>query len=506
MPHAGTETDRFLLQEFAMSARRIATVIALASVALGGAILAQPRTPRLEAAECPFAREGWAAPVKAECRWLVVPQDRDRVDGPSVRLFVVVLRPAQTSTQPPLVMLHGGPGESALLPMVRGAARRGPPHRELVIYDQRGAGLSEPDPCPAYPSRVHELHANEVLGSTRSDALEAIARECVASMRARDIAPAAYSTTANAADLVDLRLALRYERWDLYGASYGARLALEAMRRDPRGIRAVVLENPLPPGPESAEAPMSTQFVLERVFAACGRSAACNAAFPRLEQTFLAVFDTLSRSPVAAPAAEASTQRPALDGEGLVNGTRRLLRSRDGIVRLPLLLHELQRGDRSRAAHELVRLADASPGRPVRASFWLVQCHDQYGPAYRARLDSVRASVWRPLRGMRDNLQQCPLWQTRFATADDGAPVMSEIPTLVLTGEFDARTPIEFGRRIATTLSRSYMFELPGETHGGQPTGCRALILARFLDNPERLPDGSCIGQMPPLEFLTQWP
>jgi pimeloyl-ACP methyl ester carboxylesterase len=107
---------------------------------------------------------------------------------------------------------------------------------------------------------------------------------------------------------------------------------------------------------------------------------------------------------------------------------------------------------------------------------------------------------------MRNNAQECPLWQTSFATPDEHAPVVSDIPALVLTGEFDARTPVEFGRRIASTLSRSYVFELPSETHGGQPTGCRAAILAQFLANPERLPDASCIGQMRPLEFLTRWP
>lgn len=489
-----------------MTTRRVATVVALSSIALDSGILAQPHTARLEPTGCPFAGETWAAQIQADCRWLVVPQDRSHVDGPSVRLFVVLVHPEQTSARPPLVMLHGGPGESALQPMVRGAARRGPPLRELVIYDQRGAGLSEPDPCPAYASRVKELHFDELLGSTRRDAQETIARECIASMHARNLAPATYSTAANAADLLDLRLALGHERWDVYGASYGARLALEAMRRDPRGIRAVVLENPPPPGPEWAEAPLTTQFALKRVFAACSRSAACDAAFPSLEQTFLAVFDTLTRAPVAMTAVEGSGQRAALDGDGLVNGIRRLMRSRDGIAQIPLLLNELHRGDRSRAARELVRLADVSPGRPVRASFWLVQCYDQYGPLYRARLDSVRSGVWRPLRSVRDNLQECPLWQTAFANPADGTPVVSDIPALVLTGEFDARTPVEFGKRIASTLSRSYMFEFPGETHGGPPSGCRASILGRFLDDPDRPPDASCVSQMPALEFLTRWP
>jgi len=464
--------------------QRIAiTAVVIASIFMQRGVLGQSSPRQMEMAECPFAREEWAANLNAECRWLIVPERRDHDDDRWVRLFIVILRAPQPSGRPPLGLLHGGPAESALLRMVRGASRQ-PLARDIVIYDQRGAGLSQPDPCPAYPTT---------------------AAECAAFMRTDHIDPAAYSTPANVLDLMDLRVALGYDRWDLYGASYGSRLAQEAMRRDPHGIRSVILENPVPPGAEIAEAPLTTQRALERVFAACHRSATCHGTFSHPMEDFLAVFDTLVRTPVFVPPPDTTGDQAVLDAEGFAPAIRRLLRSREGIASLPLLLHELRSGDRVRAAGELFRLARSGGGDPVRAAFWLVNCYDQFGPVYRARLDSIRSMAWPPLRGLGGSLAECPVWQESFAAPEDFQPVKSDIPTLVVSGEFDPRTPLEFGRRIAATLSRSYLFEMPGETHGGGPTGCRAAILAEFLQDPEHKPDGSCIPNMPAIEFLTAW-
>ena len=55
---------------------------------------------------------------------------------------------------------------------------------------------------------------------------------------------AAYNSPASAADLNDLRLALGYKEWNLYGRSYGGRLALTVMRDYPTGIRSVILDSP----------------------------------------------------------------------------------------------------------------------------------------------------------------------------------------------------------------------------------------------------------------------
>lgn len=486
--------------------RRVALLTAGVPLAFAHPLSAQTPARSLESADCPFAGEAWATGVNAECRWLVVPESRASNNGPTVRLFVVVLRADSPAALPPVVMLHGGPGQSALIPMVRGAATVAARNRDRVFYDQRGAGLSEPDPCPAYAQRTQELTRGQAAYESRTadrSALVQVAHECVSGMRARGLDPAAWNTGANAADLADLRRALEYEQWDIYGASYGARLALEAMRSDPRGIRSVVLENPFPPGAEPQSA-LATQNALRRVFAACARTPACNSIFPSLDQTFDAVYDTLRRSPLLLSRSDGTTNQSTLDGDDFVLAVRRLLRTRDGIASLPLLLSELHRGDRQRAAQELVQLQQGA-GLATRAVFWLVQCYDEYGQDYLADLEDVRARASRPFRNLRDNLQECPIWQSRFAPPESREAVASDIPVLILTGEFDARTPVEFGREIAAAMPHAHVFEFPGETHGGRPAACRASVLEQFLADPQRRPDGSCITRMSPFEFRTAW-
>jgi len=159
----------------------------------------------------------------------------------------------------------------------------------------------------------------------------------------RGVDRSAYNTAASAADLIDLRRALGYASWDVYGASYGARLAQEAMALDGRAIRAVVLASPLARSFSSqAEQPLSTERALEHLFAACGRQATCRDAFPNVEQDFYVAYDALTASPVPVPTVRPDGGRDTVwfDGRRLVDDIRNrmLNRPRMGAARLPLLL------------------------------------------------------------------------------------------------------------------------------------------------------------------------
>lgn len=66
---------------------------------------------------------------------------------------------------PPLVLLHGGPGERGIDNSLRPLAAPPLPRlRDVVIYDQRGAGYSEPALCPDYGRRRFEALAAERSG------------------------------------------------------------------------------------------------------------------------------------------------------------------------------------------------------------------------------------------------------------------------------------------------------------------------------------------------------
>jgi pimeloyl-ACP methyl ester carboxylesterase len=193
----------------------------------------------------------------------------------------------------------------------------------------------------------------------------------------------------------------------------------------------------------------------------------------------------------------------SLDGDRLITAIRERMVLGGDLGRIPLLLHELRAGDRQRAAREIVGEGVAPATLTGRALRELVNCYDHYGPAYRNTLRSTNARVQPPFR--RALTRECEEWLPRFAEASARTPVRSDIPALVLWGRFDDRTPAEHARRIAATLTRSYLVEFPDKGHDPRPDACQGGIVLQFLEDPRRSPDTSCIEKAPPIRFATAW-
>lgn len=479
-----------------------------ALVMTSAAVSAQERVSRFERAPCPFERGDWARDVTLECGWFITPEVREKPQGRPVRLAVAVFRAKEANGDPPLVLLHGGPGQSGLRIYARATAE-GPLRmtRDVVIYDQRGAGLSQPRLCPEF-QQVLTVVRNLNTDREKEEATNNGIRQCIASLLAQEIEPAAYNTSTSADDLTDLRKALGYATWDVYGGSYGARLAQEAMRRDPTGIRSVVMESPVTRGPETqAEFDLSFQRAVEQVFTDCTTQPACRAAFPAIEDDFYAVHDELNKTPLAVVVKDGSLK---LDGARLTAIINNHVIDRPGrIAQLPFLLSELRRGDAMRAAQRVVGfrpentvIMTPSDHEPL---LRLVNCFDVYGARYREMRKVARQQIRAPFLNTALELSDCTLWQKRFADPSTQEPVRSDIPALIVTGRYDDRTPTNHARRIAASLSRAYLFEFPNEGHGARPLGCHASIVGEFLANPFQEPDGSCIRTIPPIQFVTSW-
>src|SRR5262249_56137802 len=107
--------------------------------------------PRLGGGDWVVDGEG-GGDVRRECGWLVAPESRDRPTANTVRLAVEIFRAKEPSGAPPLVLLHGGPGGPGGIRLYSAGIAKSPlpRHRDVVIYDQRGAGSSEPKLCRAY--------------------------------------------------------------------------------------------------------------------------------------------------------------------------------------------------------------------------------------------------------------------------------------------------------------------------------------------------------------------
>jgi pimeloyl-ACP methyl ester carboxylesterase len=396
---------------------------------------------------------------------------------------VVVLRAAGPRVAPdPVVFLSGGPGQAALPAL--GAFREQPwrAARDLIIVDQRGTGLSAPL-CPEAREDVLRAVARDL--STKEDlaAHREVARRCRQSLRARGVDPDRYDSAATAADLDDLRRAMGIERWNLLGISYGTRLALTAMRHHPEGIRSVVLDSVYPPGEDLYGTP-SLATALERLEAECAASPDCREAGVGPEASFAALEADLASHPLVLP--EGVTGLPpgpfVVNPQDLRLVVDFFIHFNEVRVALPTLLRQWQAGQTGSLAH----LFSAVVGELDLGKYFAVQCREglSHQGVPRGPAAAPRAFI--------DGLAEaCEAWGAVPLEPRETAPVTSDIPVLLLSGEHDQRAPRDWARRAAASLPNSTLLEV-STGHGVVFHPCAAGAVAAFLSHPERRPDATC--------------
>ena len=245
---------------------------------------------------------------------MTVLENRSAPDGRRLlKLSVAILKSLSRKPRPdPVVVLAGGPG-SPLVTAAPGVAMAGSVQgdvanqmvakaliqalradRDVIFYDQRGVGFSEPKMCPEEDANWGPRGEG---APERRARLPEVAARCGDWMRRAGLDLAQYNSAVSAYDLQDLRRALGYERWNLFGHSHGSRLALVALRDAP-GHSQRRNQRSAPPNVASwFNRPAWIFDVLHRVSAACAAQPACNAAFPDVENTLWRTVDQLNREP-----------------------------------------------------------------------------------------------------------------------------------------------------------------------------------------------------------------
>jgi len=247
--------------------------------------------PQFTSVECQFEVPSGR---EVECGFLEVPEKRSNPSGATIRLAVAIFRSESANPAPdPIVYLDGGPGGHSLEAIPFSFEAGFSPfleQRDFVMFDQRGVGFSEPGLfCPEYLDELTDI-ADEDISSDESASREiASLLECRSRLLDdNDVDLTAYNTAESAADVADLRVTLGYADWNLYGISYGTRLALGVMRDHPQGVRSVILDSTLPPEADlMTEGPANFARALRVLFTGCSSDPNCAGAYPGFEQRLL---------------------------------------------------------------------------------------------------------------------------------------------------------------------------------------------------------------------------
>lgn len=447
------------------------------------------------------------------CGWLTVPEDRtDPTNDKSIRLHVAIFASDSDNPAPdPIVYLEGGPGGDALETVPFIFEMRFAPYlanHTLIMFDQRGTGYSEPSlACPESAALSFELLEQDIpIEEATQQTIDALLA-CRDRLAAEGVNLAAYNSVASAADLDDLRQALGYDQWNLWGVSYGTRLAQTAMRDHPAGLRSVILDSAYPLEVNLlTDTPASVARAFDVFFAGCAADPACAEAYPDLETVFFDTVDQLNQEKIVLPVTHllnGQSYQAYFNGNDLLGVLFQSLYATEIIPDLPKLIYDVNAGEYTTLSallsSFLLNVDFFSAGMQ-----FSVQCHEENlftnaeEVADAAATHPELASIFKYSPNIGENaIAICDVWGAGTADPTENDPISSHIPTLILAGEYDPITPPAWGQQVSEHLENAYFYEFPGYGHGVSLTeGCGVTIMESFLADPEREPDASCLAEL----------
>lgn len=410
--------------------------------------------------------------VDAKCGTLTVLEDRANPNGRQIDLHIAVIPAISRSPEPdPVFLLAGGPGQSATeaFPATFSLLFNLHQDRDIVLVDQRGTGESNPLRCIDPEAEV--LTDEEAL---------TILKECPKSL---DADVRFYTTEIAMTDLDEVRAALGYETINLYGVSYGTRAALTYLRMYPEHVRTVTLDSVVDPGfVMFMDAAQDGQEALNQFFARCEADEACAQAFPKLRSEFEGLVVRLAESPAEIVIPHPLTNQPTeveVTDTFITSMVFNILYVPDLVATLPLGIHQAYAEENY---IPLISQAFMVNAGIYDGMFYAVTCTED-APLVNSNAAAQSAERTVFMDRTVDFVEVCKAWGKGKVSAEFRAPVISDVPVLMLSGEADPITPPRHAEKVADTLSNDLHLIFANMGHGNMASACGSDIFTAFVES-----------------------
>lgn len=468
--------------------RALAPLFGMAAFVLGALAslgVAQAAPAVYRAAPCTGDFSGVAQ--KVECGLLVVDETRGAGNGRRVVLPVAVVKAVHPNpARPPVIYLHGGPGGSVIQGLPR--MLRGPVGRELVaqdqdwiFFDQRGSKLAVPE------LDCGEVDLNDAgpLSEAAADTLKA----CGQRFAAAGVDLSQYNSAEVAKDVQDLRKALGIARFDLFGVSYGTRVAFAVITHAREGLNAIVLDSVWPPDIGWAVGgPQMISSAAKEIFGRCAADPACHAAYPDPQREL----DAVAARVLAGPVTVKGRTYTASDLGGFLMDT---IYDAEGARSLPRDVHAFATGDFSALN---AQMADRSEYAEAQHLAFL--CKERFPFEDRTKVAAAPGDRVAQLTvaSFQRYFDVCKAYPVGPADPVENQPVTSDIPTLFLSAQFDPGCPPELAKAAARRFSHGQFAMAPNTTHGVyRHSPCGRRVIRAFLADPTAPVDTRCFQTEP---------
>lgn len=449
----------------------------VAVIVMTAAVGAADATP-IEWRECKIGGSQGLPEVDAKCARLDVAENPAAPTGRKISLNLAKVPARAKKPQPdPVFFLAGGPGQAAVesFPQMMGGFREILAQRDVILVDQRGTGGSGKLDCKQDRSLVDELIREPDLEQLKADTLK-----CLRELKAD---PKFYTTSDYIRDLEAVRSALNLQQINLYGGSYGTRVALSYLRAHPDSLRALIIDGVAPQDLAlGSEHGRNLDAALAAMDQRCAKDSSCRARFGDLRTQRVALKTALDQRPQIVEILSPTSNEPLnvrLGGEVMMGGVRLLTYSPETVAMLPLLIHQsVQDGGRTLARQALMTMSSLEDQLSPLLELSVICTEDVpfFGDGVSAERVTLMGFALVDYARTR-----CSVWPRGELPADFKQPVASAKPVLLLSGEFDPVTPPRYAEHAKKTLSNARHLIAPGQGHIALIRGCMGKLASEFL-------------------------
>lgn len=434
----------------------------------------------LELSDCRIRVDDGYPGIAARCGTLMRPVNPADPDAALISLRVALVPALSLEPEPdPLVAIAGGPGQSSIqfyasyAPAFEKVRRK----RDILLLDQRGTGESAAMDC--------EISDELIEGQFSLEQTVAETQSCLAAL---PYDPRYFTTSIAVLDLEALRVALAIPQLNLYGVSYGTRVAQHFLRRFPDSTRSVILDGVVPPaialGPVIA---IEAQKALDAIFDRCVEDSACNQRFPDVRSEFASLRQALNSQPVSLELPnplDGHLQQISFGASELASAVRMLSYHPNTVALIPLLVHEATNGNYAPLASQFLMIAESMEDALSLGMHNAVVCTEDlpYIDGTAIGRHALEQTYIGPMQA--DALQAiCSVWPRGVIDDDFKLALVSDKPVLLLSGEADPITPPHYAEQVAVTLGNVKHLTGLRQGHGQVMRGCMPDIVGRFVDN-----------------------
>jgi pimeloyl-ACP methyl ester carboxylesterase len=397
------------------------------------------------------------------CGTFEVSENRQRPNDRRIGLRVLVLKATGDTPQPDAFMpLAGGPGQAATAFAAMDARtyadiRR---NRDIVLVDVRGTGGSNPLHCDI---------ASAPWVSSPDVMPPGAIRACRATLAQRaDLRM--YTTEQIARDLDELRAALGIERWNVFGASYGTRLAQEYTRAFGARVRTLTLHGIAAP---SLAIPLpyarDAQATVDRLFD------------EQTRKDLVAVLAALAKAPVKV---SIESLEVMVSAGNLSEALRHMLYNAAAAPAAADIVRAAAAGDYTPAAREVLRERRTFTHDFALGLFLSVTCAEDVARIDETAISMATRDTFLGDYRVRQQMEACRNWDVGTAPRTLATPLTSNVPALLISGEVDPVTPARMGAEVARTLPNARHVVLARHGHTlSIGRGCMRAALARFVES-----------------------